>query len=520
MPIFSQHKNDTYHSGNNRRSPNPVSQLLKRWTFSRRPTNRPSQGARNNMANLDSLPDELLLDIINHLPSGFSALNLTCRRFHHLTTPYLYSTYLFCDVDASPFLRTIAATEGLASYVKTINWNNSHEDIQRAHKSLGVNITAYHELLQILGRLNKPYAKALVRELTYARSEDDDKVLNAILGLATNVETLYVAETSRWNHHTYWIPVFLSHTPQPFAHLRSAKLGGPLRIENVAALLVLPSMRTLELSQVLDLPRKLAQSFQWDDGDGFLSFEALLQRHRSNVEHFHIEKSHIELESLIPALGAFKRLKSFTYEHQESCLPSSRQHVPGWGHLFSQLSLHSDTLTSLRLSYSAEILFYNDPLLPEDKLWEFVPFIRGFPHLQTLSVTRSPLQEATNRTPLSEILPANLKTLILLPGFSDAEDYRDQWDTHLVSADLFLYDIIHQVTAGKLSCLRTIETRDWHPWYGHYPPSVEAIKTTFANIGITFSSIPAEEGKQKELITTCDDIEPGWDLVDIDWHYS
>jgi hypothetical protein len=446
------------------------------------------------MANLVGLPDELLLDIISHLPSKPTALNRTCRRLHHLTISHLYSTYSFCHGDTSRFLRTIASNKSLASQVRTITWNNSYNDILYYQKRPGTEIAEDDALFQILKSHSNPYVSENLRHvLSFVRFEDQEEVLGTIMAFAINIQRLEVTDTGRWTQNTAWLPVLgLAQAPHPFEHLKSAKLSGPLSLPNVAQLLLLPSLRTLELIRV-------SKNGPWPSEQSSRRFFNQVENGSVYVENFHMYQSLVDLNMLHRVLKVFRRLVSFTYEADLMTYEEEN-----WTALADPFSQHSDTLSSLHITYAGEHL-------SSEAMSHLLSSIRHLPHLQTLAVSYTSLHDTLPTTPLSEILPINLETLILLPLVAIVYDIGT--GAHLAEIDALLYAMAHQISTGSLSRLKSIQTRNWHPWFGHYPPSVEDLKTTFANLGIAFSSVPADETECMCISTSSFDDEPEWLVV-------
>ncbi|KAF2464127.1 uncharacterized protein BDR25DRAFT_346912 [Lindgomyces ingoldianus] len=465
-------------------------------------------------ASLSALPDELLLEILSHLShcgrhehirifSTVYNLGLTNWRLRRLSNQLLYLRYSFYYGHPYLFLRIISTNPYLASHLKTITWDYFTENSDHySYRHRGY-ISPSNELIQKLDE-GTPYAQLLATELPTLPYEGDERLLNTLLIFALNLEHLEVSETYRWDDHLYWFNPIFTRSPHAFSRLTSAVIQGPMRLENITSLLILPSMRNLELTQVCYIRHEAEPFFEWEE-DPNHSFTSHLERNGSNIEHLRLRDSHIMLDDLKPVMRAIRALKSF--EYNSVCNDMSDIHLTGldtWA-LIRDLEKHKDSLESLGLRC-------NDGIVP-DQIIDLFDALKSS-NLHTLDI--GPLiffnsDPRTYASAFSDALPLSLETLRFTFFDSTQIHYIDP--NHHKSIELVLYSIATNPNTQHLAKLQRVELVGWHTWYGHFPENVEHIQRLFAKAGVLFSSTPAPIGEtedtQVDLICR-GDVEPGW----------
>ncbi|KAJ4294172.1 hypothetical protein N0V90_007862 [Kalmusia sp. IMI 367209] len=477
-----------------------------------------------------SLPDELLLEIVEHLKghifrehdsrrtgNSLYGITLTNRRLYNLSKSLLYSVYSFHYGSPDLFLRTICENQHLASQVNTINWDYATEAVEEFKYRRGIlavkqqfnfEESTYDRLNEKVQQGNVT-AERLIQELRLGRCYLGDlRALNAIFIFTPNLERLEVVETYRWDDHSYWFRPILDPEPHAFSRLHSVKVHGPLRLENVVALLTLSSMRNLELRQVIEMRREEGRTFDWEHSP---SFKDLLEQRGSNIESFHLLQSFVNFDDLRPVMRAFRALKSFVYEHDENEL-SVQRHVINYKALAEILSHHRHTLTFLRIvsvpvSSSTILMPYGDP----DLLFRTV---QDFPDLTSLEL---PLfsSKPEFEPPAWDMLPPNLTHLVVVDSNSQIF-YTGRMSFEPLEVGLEV--LAARKRQGELPSLQSVTLKKWHPWYGSVPHNISYFKALLEGVGMQLHSVPAEIGSS---VFTMEDIacielqtEPGWIMVE------
>ncbi|KAJ4343632.1 hypothetical protein N0V95_006640, partial [Ascochyta clinopodiicola] len=261
---------------------------------------------------LDALPEELILTILDHLDhenlQSLRALSQASHRLHRLTLEHLY--HEFPGRNSELFLRTISKSPKLASHVKQAVWHQERRT--RLHID---NIEKTH-IVRKLNQLAVPQQGTdLAEQFAKFGKNDDYWYMEVLLLFMPNLMRLTIRDSWLWDDHHYWFkslsPFF---NPLCTSALRTATLYGPLRIENIVPLLTIPSLHTLELTQVIVMRREGYRVFQWS----IWPVTRLLPPHDpttnsgSNLETLVLRESDIDLAYLLPTLSGIKALKSFT----------------------------------------------------------------------------------------------------------------------------------------------------------------------------------------------------------------
>jgi hypothetical protein len=263
------------------------------------------------MATLNSLPHELILAIVDHVtPQCLYNLSLVSRHLHELTLEHLYAT--FSGEYRFLFLRTIATASlrrqrNLAKLVKYVEWStNPFYKRTESSYSMGYKweiAEAYRNLDPMLRGGGHPLD---VDFTLYERREPIDQhwYFELFLAFLPNVTELNVFGTWQWDDHNYWF----THTVAP---LKKVVLDGPLRIENIHPLLMVPSLRSLELREVIVIRQEAGGIFPWDLPERRIE----LAEASSGLEELRLTQSYIGAPALITVTNTIRALKSFSYMH-------------------------------------------------------------------------------------------------------------------------------------------------------------------------------------------------------------
>jgi hypothetical protein len=322
------------------------------------------------MVTLDSLPEELILAVVDHVtPRCLYDLNLVNRHLHDLTLEHLYAA--FSGEDTLLFLRTIALASSngrrdVARLVKNVRWETmSICSIGGVFPSSDV--WAIAQAYRLLGRegpdLYDYFTRYGVREPV-----NQHWYLEFFLAFLPNVKELSVSGAWQWNDHNYW---FMNTAAQ----LNRVQINGPLRIENIHPLLNMPSLRSLDLEEVIVMRQETGVSFEWHQPVRRIN----LKEASSGLEELRLGSSYVSTSSLVTVINTTRALRSFTYEHSrnELSLRRIRFDFPG---LAAALDRHKSSLEHFAMDINLGDL---DPSLPWSSinkvsdLEDFDPYI-GF----------------------------------------------------------------------------------------------------------------------------------------------
>lgn len=452
------------------------------------------------MARLLDLPDELVLEILGYIDcfdqplrtTSLRGINLVNKRLYSLSCSYLYSTFSFFAGVPYLFLRTICQNQDLARHVKVINWDYDTSAAESLSYTPGVlaikqqfRLDGVREKLNELSTLGNDVAKWMQEQMQIGRLYLGDlRALYALLLFATNTEELIIAETWRWDDHLYWfMPINHSHT-NALSRLTSASLNGPMRLQNVTSLLINPTMRRLELTGVIEMNQELDRTFDWEEKP----WEGLFDKSRSNIEHFHLYHSYVNLNDVKVAVRYMKDLKSFLYQHEANEL--SNAFIP----------LKLDALSEVMKSQSHSLVSLH---IEQQDFERHVDFSEDFQDPAIIYKTAQSLTKLVNfemshitptttgiHTPEWQHIPANLECLALELG--SLRCYDEDYD--FMDLQQSLEALAARKRRGELPSLRALTLKRWHPWYGCVPRNVEYIKNVLQDAGVQFSSEPAKIG--------------------------
>jgi hypothetical protein len=308
-------------------------------------------------ATLSELPDELILEITEHLAisSAFDLLELSLVnwRFRRVTLPKIYAE--FSGEYPTHFLRTIAlpppaGRSELAMRVKRVRWDcdppivspyGSGNEVSDISASDRWAITRAHQQLVLATppegqpSLDSQFAR-LVRGPLYMHHW----ALDFFLMFLANVEEVDVYSTWQWDDHKYWF-THVAANAERFKHLKSIMLGGPMRIENIMPLLTMPSLKDLRLDEVIVMRRNADDVFSWEQPD-----RLILENASSGIEKLTMKYSYLPTASIVSILDLIKGLKYFGYEHEQNDLSIDPEDtIPiDYASLVNALLRHTSTL--------------------------------------------------------------------------------------------------------------------------------------------------------------------------------
>jgi hypothetical protein len=462
-------------------------------------------------SNLDQLPEELLLEIltyIDHLPT-LLALSKTSTRLHRLALPQLYHS--FPGRNSELFLRTISHSPALAAHTKTAVWHQ-----ERKTRVPLIDVLEKRHILTRLNELAVPYGLDIAAQYAKYGKNDDYWWLEVLLLFLPNLEHVYVCESWLWDDHHYWFkslsPLF---NPLSVSTLKSARLDGPMRIENIVPLLTIDTLRTLELTQVTVMRREGDRVFQW----ATWPVNSVLSARSSRLEHLCLRESYIESSTLAPIMQGIQALRSFTYEHVRNDLIDESEWIPNFAKATQPcLSYHAHSLEAVRIRESAETWFFAVAMFLDR------PTVHGmtsdwnepaYPRLRTVDIgphkvyPLSPDYDRHRVKALVEQLAGVERLRIKLSndeGSSSDEGVEEPFLSALARA-IALYN----------PSLKTVELVEWDPLRGWFPSEFPMLQRMYAERGLTLSSVPGEvkdfHSAEPVVMDEETEAEAGWVLI-------
>jgi hypothetical protein len=453
---------------------------------------------------MEDLPNELVLEIFEYLFQTdvryLWNISLANRRLHRLAKELIYSTYSLDHGNPALFIRALASSPGLQDCVQDVSWDcrrkNNYTLVTSDAFQFGQDFTpserryledkvGYGSSLGMAG-LNQRFA--FLGEESY---------LGTFLMFTPKVQTITVAIPSKWNHHAFWFKSAL--TSPMFAHLKKACIVGPMRIQNILPLLLIPSLRTLELRNV-EVNRNLVQQgvpFEWKTNGEIVR---RIQSEGSDLEHIYLHGFSIEPTEILRLLKSIRSLKTFEFE----CMQGYNVDAKVYVNLLQGVMLHYKSLSSLSLTvgFTAADLSKLKALKDLEHL-RFLEF--------ELNEVDEPMMDVDLRTFLGH-LPSQLEELVL--NFNFMQVYDDD-DTRMPPAEST--DTLHSVAPminTILPALKKLVVGGWDPLLGHFPcqTQLKAMHIDFANADVQFVSRPRTPPH-----TPVDDKHEGLDLYALDY---
>lgn len=460
---------------------------------------------------LTSLPEELLLTILTHIPTPGTllALTQTCRLLHRLTTPYLYHT--FPGPNSSPFLRTISHHPALASHTRKAVWRK-----QRKNPPSIDTIEKTH-IVTRLNQLCVPHGTDLAASFAKYGLRDEYWFFEILLLFLPNLREVEVCEAWLWDDHHYWfksLSRFFNPLVRVGSGLRRVQVEGPMRIENVVPLLTIESLRDMELSQVTVMRREGFRVFQWE----VWPVQRVVGARSSKLERLVLRESYVLPETLAPVLSAIEGLREFEYEHVPSELAEDVDFpvdFPFAGELGACVRLHAHSLERIRVreaeALAADWSHSVAGLLGRRLDGEGDRFeVPEYPCLRTLDIGT---YEPSPLTLLCKHGNANARKLVtdLPPGLEKLR-MKIGGDKHRFGPLLIR---LARAVVQLRPRLKTVEVVDWDPTLGWFPENFPVLQNVYSEMGLRLESVvgDVQDIYGAEPLRMEEDVEPGWVLI-------
>jgi hypothetical protein len=333
--------------------------------------------------------------------------------------------------------------------------------------------------------------------------------LEFFLFFTPRVEKLLVYDVWQWDDHSYWFES-LAANPTLFENLKSVTLHGPLRLQNIVPLLTLPSIRNMELSQVINMRREPGRTFPWTDGrDDYLEKRLA---HGSSLERLILRESDILFSSAIEFFKSLRKLKNLTYEH----VPNDLTYPTGWlsfaiesmGEIYhgQDCSLEHYRLRDKHILVEGNVclLFARSVESSED----LQPVLQKLRFLDIGPCDLASFIGAGNtltEQKIVEYLPRTLETLHI--QWANAID----WDHQLPPFLDFLLSLARAAAASSNMKLRHVAIVDWPGLAGWFPfpDKLLELQRAYEEMGMDFTVL-YEDINDGEPLEVLDDVEPEW----------
>lgn len=461
-------------------------------------------------SNLDQLPEELLLEILTHIDHHptLLALSKTSTRLHRLALPYLYHSYP--GRNSELFLRTISHLPAFAAHTKSAVWQQE----RKTHLPL-IDVLEKQHILTRLNELAVPHGIDLAAQYAKYGKNDNYWWFEVLLLFLPNLEHVYVCDSWQWDDHHYWFkslsPFF---NPLSVSNLKSARLVGPMRIENIVPLLTIDTLRTLELTKATIMRREGDPVFQWDTWP----VDGVLPARSSRLEHLCLRESYVAPEVLAPIMQGIKALRFFAYEHVPNDL-ADRWHVGAGSFAWSPrscLSYQAHSLEAIRIREPSDN-WYTAVTTLLDLQGDYDPNhgwvyqnVPAYPRLHTLDIGPQPVW------PDDEIQTLTIQMRGLAQGLGELERLRIKFTRNEGGEEQVLSVLARAITLYTPS-LKTVELVDWDPLRGWYPSELPMLQRMYAELGLTLSSVPGEvsdfHSVEPLIMDEETEAEAGWVLI-------
>jgi hypothetical protein len=430
---------------------------------------------------MDELPDELVLEVLEYLyhtdARHLWSISLANRRLHRIAKDLIYRTFSLDCGDPALFIRALASSPRLENCVQDVDW-----DCRRKNNYTLVTSDAF----QFSGEFTQAERQHIEERVGYGSSLGmtglnqrfnflgEESYLRMFLLFTPKVKTIRITIPTKWDRHAIWFKSALN--SQKFSNLQEAHIIGPMRIQNVYALFLVPSLLALRLDNVY-VDRNLVQrgkTHEWKTNSGV--FERL-QREGSGLQHLRVQgawSATVEIERL---LKLFRSLQTLELEFDDQGFPTDTDDLRS---LLTSVAHQYDSLTSLSLGLGCAVQHLS-----------VLELLKDFKHLRILKLgiiefDEQPINPGDLRTYLGH-LPSHLEELVMKITNIDGNE------EHIPPATFFdALQAIAPATNTILPGLKKLTISDWDPLIGTFTcqTKLKALQLGFATAGIELSSRP------------------------------
>jgi hypothetical protein len=383
----------------------------------------------------------------------------------------------------------------LANRIRNITWKHNLND----HDESEENQTVISNCIKTLGWFHEDGA---IYNVTGPGC--DHELIEIFLMFTPHLRTLVITDRASWPDGEYWFRT-IANNPDRFVHLRSINIHGPLSLEAIAYLFLLPSLRDLIASDLV-LPRRTTDQRVWDYE---IPLRTVLDPGSSQIEKITLKRSVVEVRTLKYFTEACRGLKSFAYEqdiNNDRRRRYSRSLLSKFGELSAAFILNRTTLEHLSIRGDHQML-RQEHVLQVARLASNMSNLRSL-DMGLITHDDDPIQCTSDFVAkMVRLLPPTLEEM------SFEVDWQEHWGSKGWEGPTEMLRYLADIAPSKL-CLRKVAVVDWPPFLGHFPPDFAQLHRCFAEHNIDFVSIPANiEGP--DPLQLLDFVEPGWVFVQV-----
>lgn len=278
------------------------------------------------------LPAEILIQIAQTLDDhkSLARLGRANRRLNNLLTPLIYTKFSTSFGKETLFLRTLTSQPHLANHVKHLRWIDESDTWDQDKEAYEPETRK--EIASALSALSSLFHKQLAIAVQHAIGGTlHVSFLAAAMSLAPALETLTVTLTTSNSSRIRWNEAVWIAAPHAFANLHTIRIK--LRRSagmDLNPLFLLPAVRTLDMSHV-DRLKSDPQKTIW----------LPLPESCSGVTTLLLRESNVDVEILVPAIKACRRLTTFLFQQHNKWSPLRRIDMAQLG---SALLVHGASL--------------------------------------------------------------------------------------------------------------------------------------------------------------------------------
>ena len=453
---------------------------------------------------LNDLPDELILEILEHIPKiqyhdnhqFQTLLNFGCtsHRFYEIITKKVYARFSNTFGEPTLFLRTIISNPRLARFIRDIDIRLEWEtDVMPLHTPTAQDKKVIKEGLR---ELDIPHWKEWATKC-YGDVNDNGRLRNITILLFTpNVESIHISdEFEPEAPRPTWVDMISKAAIGAFGnthgfqqlHSISVQLG-PVTLKQIAPLFHMQSLRTLRLEGTLECnwlddhkqPRYLKQNVQ--------EIRHLIPPACNNVERLFLHDVFYTedcLEVLVASARRLNAFKYFTSIHAVPIFPPTSKSKT----VIGILDRHKASLETIRVSRcsSTDREHPDKSYLRED--------MKAFKSLKELSCPLSLIMLGPNDE-FADRLPSSLETFRTFIRY-DADD-REYFGglAHLV--------LSCQTHVPRLREVRVVTS---HYWPKEFKELKEKFTRMCTDAGISFVHEKGDEDTEDEVCGVSSDEE-------------
>jgi hypothetical protein len=462
---------------------------------------------------MDTLPDELLFEIINQLfledIQDVWNISLTNRRLHRIAKELLYSSYSLDRNDPGLFIRALASSPNLERCVQRVTWASKDYAFKFPEVLTAVELGYITKRVGFgkVGEREIAGEKKIRKLNAWLADRGKEEHINTFMLFTPKVKKVVILVPLTWDLKAVWFKPALD--SQIFSNLQQANINGEIRVGNVLALFLLPSMRTLALSH-LSINRNshgMGSLREWEADNALWK---RLQREGSSLENLILPAVGTDTLDLTRVLESFRGLKKFKIAFRGHGLGKDDVNVRT---LLHAIAHHHGSLTSLNI---------DDHRLEEDP--DALEELSVLEHLECLQML-TPVFYGGSRFDstqevLAESLPKRFKNLPRHLKHLRISAIEDHYDLSEPLLDVLLR--MAPTIDTLLPDLEKITIFGWHPQLGIFPcqTRLAALQSAFEKAGVELVSIhdmdgPADRWYEESRVTISTSIEEGWVWVQL-----